>query len=177
MISKKFIGVVMFAALSFSMAFLGGNSLYAKEAHKDLEKGLAPKHKTEEQFVCPSCKEVRVSPEKGRTLAATTMACPDCKNEISELAVHHCDVCGEDVLACVLCKVAAAELKATTVEAKCPKCGEVRASPIKGRTLAKWEMKCPDCKKKTKEWLIGHCEECDVDFLICPICQKHHTKT
>lgn len=105
-----------------------------------------------------------------------TMVCPDCKNEISEFAIHHCDTCGKDVMACVLCKVASAQLKAETIEAKCPKCEKVRVRPIKGRTLSRWEMKCPDCKKMIQEWLVGHCEECDADFLICPICQEYHTK-
>ena len=100
----------------------------------------------------------------------------DCKNEIGELAVHHCDKCGKDVLACVMCQKTSAELKASTMEGKCPKCKEVRVRAIKGKTFAKWEMKCPDCKHKTQEWLVQHCDKCDVEFLACPICKKEQEK-
>lgn len=178
MLNKKLIGIAVFAATTFSVTISASNYLYAEkeETHKHLEKGLAPKHKTEETFVCPQCKEVRVSPEKGKTLAKTPMVCPDCRNEISELAIHHCDVCGKDVLVCVLCKEAAAELQAETMKTKCPECKEVRVRPIKGKTLAKWEMKCPDCKKTSQEWLTEHCDTCSVDFLACPICKKEQEK-
>lgn len=157
---------------------LEGGSVSVGEVpvHKHQEKALTPEHTTEEEFVCPSCKEVRISPVKGKTLATMSMVCPNCKNEISEVAVHHCDKCGNDVLTCVLCKKASAELKASTMKAKCPKCKEVRVRPIKGKALAQWEMKCPDCKKKTKEMLIEHCDECGVDFLVCPICKKEEMK-
>lgn len=174
MVNKKFLGAIIFTVTSFSLIVSGNNYLYAEkeETHKHLEKGLAPEHKTAEPFVCPQCKEVRISPEKGRTLATTTMVCPDCKNKISEFAVHHCDVCGKDVLACALCKGTAAELQTETMKTKCPECKEVRVRPIKGQTLAKWEMKCPDCKKTSKEWLVIHCDKCGKDFLACPICKK-----
>ena len=71
MLNKKFMGIVAFAVTTFSVTILGTNYLYAEkeETHKHLEKGLAPEHKTAEQFVCPQCKEVRVSPIKGKTLA------------------------------------------------------------------------------------------------------------
>ena len=58
------------------------------------------------------------------------------------------------------------------MEGKCPRCKEVRVRAMKGKTFAKWEMKCPDCKKKSQEWLTQHCDTCDVDFLACPICKK-----
>jgi phage FluMu protein Com len=178
MLNKKFFGLIATAVMSVSVMGLVGNLGYAEEeTHKHSEKALASEHPIEEEFICPSCKEVRLSPEKGRTLAAMRMVCPDCKNEISELAVHHCDKCDKDVLVCTMCKKASAELKAATMEGKCPKCKEVRTRPIKGKTLAKWEMKCPDCKKKTQEWLIQHCDECGVDFLTCPICLKEQQKT
>lgn len=178
MIHKRFTGITVCIITFLSVAIFGGNYLYAQpEIHKFLEKGLAPEHKVEELFVCPQCKEVRMSPIKGRTLATMTMVCPDCKNEISEFAVHHCDVCGEDVLACVLCKRETAMLRAETMmKTECPKCKEVRVRPIKGRALAKLRMKCPDCKKKTKEWLIMHCDTCGTDFLACPICKKAQEK-
>jgi len=177
MLNKKFVGIVSFTVISVSVMMWGDNFAYAQEeTHKHSEKALAPEHPIVEEFICPSCKEVRVSPEKGRTLAAMPMVCPDCKNEITELAVHYCDKCGKDVLVCVLCQKATAELKAATMQGKCPKCKEVRTRPIKGKTLAKWEMKCPDCKKKTQEWFIQHCDTCDVDFLACPICKKEQEK-
>ena len=173
---KKFWGVFFCVAASLCVMTWSGAITRADEPavemHKHSEKALAPEHPTVEQPMCPNCKDVRVSPEKGRTLAAQVMVCPDCKNEISELAVHHCDKCGQDVLVCVMCQKAAAELKAATMEGKCPKCKEMRVRPIKGKTLAKWEMKCPDCKKKSQEWLIQHCDKCDVDFIACPICKK-----
>lgn len=177
MLNKKFVGIVSFAVISVSVMILGGNFVYAEEeTHKHSEKALAPEHKTVEPPMCPTCKQVRLSPVKGKTLAAMPMVCPDCKNEIGEVAVHHCDKCGKDALACVICQSTSAELKAATMEGKCPKCKEVRVRPIKGKTLAKWEMQCPDCKKTSKEWLVEHCDKCGVDFLVCPICKKEQEK-
>ena len=182
MLNKKFLGIVVSAVTSVGLMMCAGNFVYAKEeqkqeeTHKHGEKALAPEHPTVEPPMCPSCKDVRVSPEKGRTLAAQVMVCPDCKNEIGELSVHHCDKCGKDVMACVMCQKASAELKSANMEGKCPKCKEVRVRAIKGKTLAKWEMKCPDCKKKTQEWLTQHCDKCDADFLACPICKKEQEK-
>src|SRR5574341_398011 len=125
MLSKKFWGIFASAVMTLSMLSFGNSFVYAgEEVHKHSEKALAPEHVivVEEEFICPSCKEVRTSPEKGRTLALMTMVCPDCKNEIGEFSVHHCDKCGTDVLVCPKCKAAAAELKAATMEGKCPKC-------------------------------------------------------
>ena len=175
--NKKFLGIVLSAVMSVSVMMLANTFSYAEETHKESDKALAPVHPTVEPPMCPTCKNVRVGPEKGRTLAAMPMVCPSCKNEIGELAVHHCDMCGKDVLVCVVCQQASADLKAATMEAKCPKCKEVRTRPIKGQTLAKREMKCPDCKHKTQEWLMQHCDKCGVDFLACPICKKEQEKT
>ena len=177
MLKKKLLGIVAATVTSVSIMMCVSNFAYADEGtHKDSEKALAPEHPTLEPPMCPTCKDVRVSPEKGRTLAATKMVCPDCKNEISELAIHHCDKCGKDVLTCVKCQSASAELQAATMKAKCPKCQEVRVRPIKGMTLAGWQMKCPDCKKKSEERYVIHCDKCDVDFLACPICKKEQEK-
>ena len=162
--------------MSVSVMMLANTFSYAEETHKHSEKGLAPVHPSYEPPMCPDCKEVRVGPEKGRTLAKMTMACPSCKNEISEFAVHHCDKCGKDFKVCVICGAASAEFQSATMEAKCPKCKEVRVRGIKGQTLAKKEMKCPDCKHKTQEWLVQHCDKCDADFLACPICKKEQEK-
>jgi len=134
MLNKKFLGIVVSAVTSVGLMMCAGNYVYAEEeTHKHAEKALAPEHPTVEPPMCPTCKDVRVSPEKGRTLAAQVMVCPDCKNEIGELAVHHCDKCGKDVLACVMCQKAADDLKAATMEGKCPKCKEARVRAIKGR--------------------------------------------
>ena len=171
MVSKKLIGIIASVTACINVMMLISNFSYAaEEKYKISEKALAPEYKIEEKFVCPQCKEVRVSPEKGRTLAKMPMICPDCKNEIKEFAIHHCDKCGKDVLVCILCKEAAAQ--AETMKAQCPECKEVRVRPIKGKTLAKWEMKCPDCKKTSQEWLVLHCDKCGKDFLACPICKK-----
>lgn len=177
MLNKKLLGIVISAVTSASAMMWGGAFIYAdEETHTHSEKALAPEHPTVELPMCPTCKDVRVSPEKGRTLAAQVMVCPDCKNEIGELAVHHCDKCGKDVLVCTMCQKASAELKAATMEGKCPKCMEVRSRPIKGKSLAVKEMKCPDCKKKSQEHLILHCDKCNIDFDACPICKKEQEK-
>ena len=178
MANKKIFRIVVSGVLYASIMAVAVSLVYAEDTtHKHSEKALAPEHKTVEPPMCPTCKDVRASPMKGHTLAAMRMVCPGCKNEIGELAVHHCDKCGKDVLVCVMCQKAASELKAATMEGKCPKCKEVRVRPIKGKTLAKWEMKCPDCKQKTKEWNIQHCDKCDADFLACPLCQKQQEKS
>jgi hypothetical protein len=175
--AKKFIGMFTTAIISIGLMIWGGNFSYAEEeTHTHSEKGLTPEHKTIEPPICPACKNVRVRPIKGKTLATMPMVCLDCKNEISEVAVHHCDKCGKDVLACVMCQKTSAELKAAIKEAECPKCKEVRVRPIKGKTLAKWEMKCPDCKHKSQEFLIQHCNTCDADFIACPICKREEGK-
>ncbi|MCF6155638.1 MAG: hypothetical protein E3K36_10375 [Candidatus Brocadia sp.] len=181
MLHRKFLGVV--SGITFiGLMVCTNNFIYAgeevrkQETHKHSEKALAPVHPSVDEFVCPSCKEVRVSPEKGRTLATMKMVCPDCKNEIKEFAVHHCDKCGKDVLVCMMCQEASAKLKAATMEGKCPKCKQVRRRPVKGKALAGWEMKCPECKKKTEEWLVQHCDECGTEFLSCPICLKEQEK-
>ncbi|TVL96441.1 MAG: hypothetical protein CV087_23735 [Candidatus Brocadia sp. WS118] len=174
MINKNIFGIGASVIIAVGIISQIGNFTYAQEVHKHSDKAMAPEHSTAEEFVCPSCKQVRVSPVKGKTLATMPMVCPDCKHEIGELSVHHCDSCGKDVLSCVMCQKASAELK---MEAKCPKCKEVRVRPIKGHTLAKWEMKCPDCKHKTKEWEVQHCDKCDIDFLACPLCQKEQAKS
>lgn len=174
---KKFLGVFTTAIIPISLMVWGGNFSYAEEeTHKHGEKGLTPEHKTVEPLICPACKNARVRPIKGKTLSTMPMVCLDCKNEISEVAVHHCDKCGKDVLACVMCQKTSVELKAAIKESECPKCKEVRVRPIKGKTLAGWEMKCPDCKHKPQEFLIQHCDTCDADFIACPICKRKEGK-
>lgn len=176
MLGKK-IGITASVIMAVSIVTWMGNLAYTEEEkHKHLEKGLAPEHKTVEPPMCPTCKDVRVSPIKGKTLAAMHMVCPNCKNEIGELAVHHCDKCGKDVLTCVVCQTASAELKAATMVNQCPKCKLERARPIKGKTLAMWEMKCPKCKHMTQELLVQHCDECGTEFLACPICKSEQDK-
>lgn len=172
MLNKKFWGILVFAVTFINVMMWIANPAYAaEEKYKLSEKALAPEYPVIEQFVCPSCKEVRVSPIKGQTLASMRMVCPACKNEASELEVHHCDKCGKDVLVCPICRNTSVKLSAETM-VKCPICKEVRVRPIKGRTLTKWEMKCPVCKKTSKEWLIFHCDKCAKDFLACPICKN-----
>lgn len=178
MLNRRLI-VIVALAVTISGVTVSGNYLYAekKEPHKHGEKALVPKHEIEETFICPYCKEERTSPKKGRTLAVKSMVCPECKDEISEVMVHRCDVCGEEVLECVLCKGASAELQAAaTVKSICPECKEERVRPIKGRTLAKWEMKCPVCKRTSREWLVIHCDICDKDVLACPLCKKEQER-
>lgn len=178
MMNKNIFGIVASGILYAVIMAFAVNLVYAEDVtHKHSEKAMAPAHLTAEEFVCPSCKEVRVSPEKAKTLAASAMVCPDCKNEIGEFSIHSCDKCGKDVLVCAMCKKASAELKAATMEGKCPKCKEVRRRPVKGKALAGWEMKCPDCKKKTQEMLIQHCDECGAEFLVCPICLKEQARS
>jgi hypothetical protein len=175
----KLIGIVVLAVTIFGIT-ISGDYLYAekKETNKLGEKALAPRYEIEETFICPHCKEGRISPEKGRTLAMTTMVCPECEDEISEVVVHRCDICGEDVLECVLCSGTSAELQAAAaIKSICPECREERVRPIKGRTLAKWEMQCPECKKTSREWLIIHCDTCNKDVLACPLCKREQEKS
>ena len=177
MANKKIFRIVVSGVLYASIMAVAVSLVYAEDTtHKHSEKALAPEHKTVEPPMCPTCKDVRASPMKGHTLAAMRMVCPGCKNEIGELAVHHCDKCGKDVLACILCQAASSELKAATMTNQCHKCKLERARPIKGKTLAMWEMKCPKCKHMTQELLAQHCDECDTEFLACPICKSEQDK-
>ncbi|GAB63239.1 MAG: hypothetical protein DWB56_03065 [Candidatus Jettenia sp.] len=70
------------------------------------------------------------------------------------------------------------ESETETMESKCPKCELTRVRPIKGRAYhpIQWKMKCPECKKEPKEMLIVHCDECDENFLECPICRAEQKK-
>lgn len=174
MFNKKSLSIAVSSIALMSIMMWMGNFASGQETHKTSDKLTASEHEYEhiDHPKCPMCKSERLSPEKGRTLSKMAMVCPDCKNEVSEMAVHHCDQCGKDVLICTMCKKATSDLKVETPEAKCPKCNETRSRPIKGTTYAKWEMKCPDCKKDSKEWHIQHCEKCGIDFLSCPICEK-----
>ncbi len=106
--------------------------------------------------ICPTCENVvHAKHTKGRVTAPVVMNCPDCKKEISEFGVYHCDKCEKDFLACIKCLG-----KYTKAETRCPECKKVLARRIKGKIEAhvKWEMRCPDCKKKPDEWLIQHCD-------------------
>lgn len=184
--NMKFIGMCV-PALIFACVVMWGVNFANAEEKTDIgeigEKPTKPEHEYEhiQRPECPICKEGRLGPEKGRTVAKMTMTCPDCKNEISELSVHQCDKCGKDILTCVLCEKASEGLQAATgetVEAACPTCKEVRTRPIKGKAFGKWKMKCPDCSKEPAEWLIEHCDKCGEDFLSCPVCKKtHESKT
>src|SRR3989304_8836454 len=121
MLNKKFLGIVISAVTSASVMMWGGSFIYAEEeTHTHSEKALAPEHPTVELPMCPTCKDVRVSPEKGRTLAAQVMVCPDCKNEIGELSVNHCEKCGKDGMAWVMCQKTTGGLKASPMEGKWP---------------------------------------------------------
>lgn len=180
MFNNNLSGKIFFTVITFIVMTLGVNFANASEgSHKMGGKATSPEHEYEhvERPMCPSCKEVRVGPEKGRTTAKMVMECPDCKSDVSEFAVHRCEACEKDVLLCTMCKKVSAELKAEATEAKCPKCKIERTRPIKGATYAKWKMTCPDCKKDTQEWLIQHCNTCDKDFLACPMCKKAYGKT
>ncbi|MBM4055287.1 MAG: hypothetical protein FJ264_11605 [Planctomycetes bacterium] len=176
MINKKFSTPFFLSVMIFSLVLWAYNCAFSEEekTFKHSVKPLAQERQIPETIdlpMCPSCKKGHLGPMKGKTVAPMGMVCPDCKKGVSELDVHHCDECDKDALVCVMCKEESAKLKAPK-ESKCPKCKQVRSRPPKGKAFAKWEMKCPDCKKKTHEWTLHHCDECDIDFLSCPICDK-----
>ena len=186
MLTKKFTGTFAIAVAFVSLIILVDNFAYAKEEehkhkvpHKRIEAGSPSEKSTMEYPVCPHCKEVRLTSNTKRGIvAAKKMECPHCKGEVNELAAHYCDKCGKEVMVCVLCQRASADLKPATMESTCPKCKKVLARRIKG-TIAppvKWEMKCPDCGKKSEEWLVQHCDTCDKDFTACPLCKKEQEK-
>ncbi|MDR4509113.1 MAG: hypothetical protein MRJ65_12925 [Candidatus Brocadiaceae bacterium] len=175
MIHKKMFGMFVVSVISAITLWAGNTACAGEETFKTSEKHLAKEYRmpeTKDIPLCPLCKKTHLGPIKGKTHAPMGMDCPDCKTKISEMNVHHCDLCDKDVMICATCKRKAAELQVQTKEAKCPKCKKVRARHIKGRTFANWEMKCPECKKKSKEWNMHHCDECDIDFLSCPLCEK-----
>ena len=160
--NKKFMGIVVFVSLMMLVC----NFAYAQKEPKGPK---LPEAKALKLPTCPTCKSVPAyRPTKRRVTAPVVMSCPDCKEKIVELGVYHCDKCEKEFLACIEC------LRFKKAEAKCPKCKKVRARHIKGTIEApvKWEMKCPDCKKSPKEWLNQYCDECDADFLACPLCKE-----
>ena len=170
MLNKKFLGKVAFVVAFVSLTMLVGNFAYAQKKGTELADVPATTLP-----VCPTCKNVSASHTKGKTTAPMVMVCPDCKTEITEFGVSHCDKCEKDFLSCLKCQ------GLSKAAAKCPKCEKVLSRRIKGKIQApvKWEMECPDCKKKPQEWLLQHCDECEADFLACPLCkeqQEKHTK-
>ncbi|MEP9409819.1 MAG: hypothetical protein HRF42_00160 [Candidatus Brocadia sp.] len=173
MSNKKFMAIVAFAvtlACGVNTAYtVGKKSSYSG-------KGPVSSLPAKDTPLCPSCREVRLSPVKRMALVTIPMVCPNCKNVITEIAVHRCDKCGEDILACVLCQKASDGLKASTMISKCPRCKLIRSRLITGKALAKWKMKCQNCKHKLQEWFIQHCNTCDTDFLSCPNCKKEQER-
>jgi phage FluMu protein Com len=164
MLNRKFLGIVASTFMFVSLMMLVGNSAYAEKEPKgpELPEALGLP-------ICPTCENVVPAKHtKGRVTAPLVMNCPDCKEEIVEFGVYHCDRCEKEFLACIKCLG-----KYTKAATRCPECKKVLARQIKGKIGAhvKWEMKCPDCKKKPDEWLIQHCDKCEVDFLACPLCK------
>jgi hypothetical protein len=170
MLNKKFLGIIAAVFAFVSLMMLVGNFAYAGE--KQPKGPELPEAKALKLPVCPTCKKVPASHTKGRVTAPLVMSCPDCKEDIVEFGVYHCDKCEKEFLACIVCQ---GFKKAAT---KCPKCNKVRARRIKGKIEApvKWEMKCPVCEEKPQEWLLQYCDECDADFLACPLCKEEQEK-
>ncbi len=171
MLNKKFLGIVAYTFMFVSLMMLVGNFTYAEKEPKGpkLPEALGLP-------ICPTCENVvPAKHRRGKVPAPVVMKCPDCKKEITEVGVYHCDKCEKEFLTCIKCITAK---KPATMEARCPKCKKVIARRIKSTTRSpiKWEMKCPDCKKKPEEWLRQHCDECEADFLACPLCKKEQEK-
>ena len=124
MLKRKFVGIVACMVTAISLIMVAGNFVYAKEEehkHKVPHRGIetaSPSEKPAMEYpACPYCKEVRLAPNTKRGIvSAKKMECPHCKGEVKELAVHHCDECGKEVMVCVLCERASAELKPATME-------------------------------------------------------------
>ena len=171
MLNKSFIGTVAFALVFVCLMMLVGNFVYAGE--KEPKGPELPEIQAYNPPVCPTCKSKVATRTKGKVTAPVVMHCPDCKQEITEFGVSHCDKCEKEFLTCVEC-LAVSKPAAT----KCPKCKKVLARRIKGKIEApvKWEMKCPDCKKTPGEWLMHHCDECGIDFLACPLCKEEQAE-
>ncbi|GAB63217.1 MAG: hypothetical protein DWB56_03860 [Candidatus Jettenia sp.] len=179
MLNKKVLGIAIASVVAFfSLVTWLDNLVYSEEEPGRRTVVTEQATTDEETLICPSCKEKSLSPGKRGLLLPKTMVCPECKNEVSGDAVHHCDKCGKDVLVCPACRKASAELDATTMESKCPKCKLVRSRPIKGKAYhpVEWKMKCPDCKQKPEEMIIQHCDTCGEDFLACSICKAQQEK-
>jgi hypothetical protein len=167
MLNKKYMGTFIFAVAFVALIMLVGNLAYAQMA-KERKGPELPEITALPMPMCPTCKNVPAKHTKGKVTAPVVMDCPDCKKEMVEFGVYHCDKCEKEFLACLMCQ------RFTKAEAKCPKCEKVLSRRIKGKVEApvKWKMKCPHCKGKPQEWLIQHCDECGVDFLVCPLCKK-----
>ncbi len=166
MLNNKFIGTVAYMVMFVSLIMLVGNFAYAEKEPKgpELPESMVLP-------ICPTCENVVPAKRpKGKVTAPVVMNCPDCKQEMTEFGVYHCDKCEKEFITCIKC------LSMQKAATKCPKCEKVSVRRIKGKIEAsgKWKMKCPDCKKKIKEWLHQHCDTCKADFLACPICAGKH---
>lgn len=168
MLNKNFVGSFTFALAFVGLMMLVGNFAYAQKEPKGPD---LPEAQAYNPPVCPTCKSKVATRTKGKVTAPVVMHCPDCKKERTELGVSHCDKCEKEFLTCVECLAAS---KTAAMVGKCPKCKNVLSRRIKGKIEApvKWKMKCPDCKKTPQEWHLQHCDECDEDFLACPLCKK-----
>lgn len=52
----------------------------------------------------------------------------------------------------------------------CPTCNSKVETHFKGKATAPEVMHCPDCKKKTTELGVYHCNKCEKEFLKCIKC-------
>ena len=121
--------------------------------------------------VCPTCGEkTRLRKGMGITALEKEMVCPDCKGKG---AVHVCDRCGAEVVACPRCSKILTTKKAEVVKAVCPHC-TVETTLRKGMGLIALQkaMKCPNCEKPIEGFEEHVCGECGARVAICPICKE-----
>lgn len=166
MLNMNFIKTFAFVIAFIGLVMLLGNCVYAQKEPKGSD---LPAIQPYNPPVCPTCKSKVSTRPKGMIAAPVVMHCPDCKKGRTEAGIWQCDKCEKEFLTCVECLGLS-----KPVAAKCPKCKKSVARHIKGKVEApvKWEMKCLECKKSPQEWLMQHCDECDADFLACPLCAE-----
>ncbi|GAX59087.1 superfamily II helicase [Candidatus Scalindua japonica] len=100
MLNNRFIGIFVLTVAFVSLTMLVGNFAYAGEKQPE---GTGPS----EALIlptCPTCKNASAGHTEGKAIAASVMVCPECKKELSELRVYHCDECKKEFLACPMCQ-------------------------------------------------------------------------
>ncbi len=128
------------------------------------------------QVKCPTCKEVVTATKKGGGVhLEKEMVCPSCKEEIEGLGVFKCERCGEDILACPICRQYSGTVvrEEAVVELKCPNCKEMVTATKKGGGVSlEKKMSCPHCKKEVGDLEAHTCSKCGTDMFICPLCKN-----
>ncbi len=100
MLNNRFIRIFALAIAFVSLTMPVGNFAFADEMQPEGRELFDAQNLP----TCPTCEKVPARHTAEKVIAPLEMVCPDCKKEISELKVYHCDECKKEFLACSMCE-------------------------------------------------------------------------